>query len=146
VFLLFSVSHLRPWQPSCCLCRAGLGAYQLALPLAAALAGRRLCAALHRRRPNRAVGPPGHAGDPTSAFLVWSVLLFLRYLDQKRAALLYNPCFFWLLGLYTKQSIVFIVPVALWAVWRDRGMAVLRDRHILDRGHALAIGLFRSPS
>jgi len=60
---------------------------------------------------------------PAFAFLVWSCYFFFRYLDSGKGRDLYLVVVFTLAGLYTKQSIIFIVPaylVTLCYVYRKR--------------------------
>jgi len=67
---------------------------------------------------------------PAFAFLMWSAVLLLRYIETKRPLHLYLAAVLFLLGLYTKQSIVFLLPVYLALLWTSEGSAVLRNRHV----------------
>lgn len=78
---------------------------------------------------------------PAFSFLVWSAYLFARYRESRSPAKLYGALFLFLIGLYTKQSIIFFLPVAVVTLWLERGRKLLRDRHFWIGGILLVIGL-----
>lgn len=78
---------------------------------------------------------------PACAFLFWGVHVFLRYLEEDRPRLLYVSVLLLLGGIYTKQTVIFILPVLLWALWRAKDGAMLRLRPVWIAGVAFAVGL-----
>jgi hypothetical protein len=73
---------------------------------------------------------------PACAFLVWSAVVFLRYLDKRRPALAYALALLLAGGAYTKQTVLFIAPALIWTLWRKQG--ALRDRHLWGSAALLA--------
>ena len=67
---------------------------------------------------------------PACAFLIWSGVVFFRYLDQNRPGLFYLLVILLSAGAYTKQTVLFIVPVFAWILYSRKGRAIFRDRHI----------------
>src|SRR5215469_6782591 len=67
---------------------------------------------------------------PACAFLVWSAVVFLRYLDARKPALAYILALLLAGGAYTKQTVLFLVPALIWTLWRKQGRGALRDRHL----------------
>jgi hypothetical protein len=66
---------------------------------------------------------------PACAFLKWSAVVFFRYLDQSKPQSLYLVVVLLAAGAYTKQTVLFILPVFLWMLWSENGRAILKDRH-----------------
>jgi 4-amino-4-deoxy-L-arabinose transferase-like glycosyltransferase len=65
---------------------------------------------------------------PAISFLVWSAYFFFRYLDSARPRDLHTATALVIIGLYTKQTIIFIVPV-----------------YLLTLGYAYRKNIFRRP-
>jgi hypothetical protein len=68
---------------------------------------------------------------PAFAFLVWSLVAFFRYTDTGRRRALALAMLLFLGALYTKQSVFFLLPALAAFLLAKRGLAVLRDRHLL---------------
>ena len=75
---------------------------------------------------------------PACAFLTWSAVFFLKYLDRKKPAPAYALALLLAGGAYTKQTVLFIVPALIWTLWRKRGLNALRDRHLWGSAGLLA--------
>ncbi len=119
----------------------GVGSYALArrwlpVPLAAATA------VLAMGTPEIALwGRQVMLEVPAAAFLVWSLFVFVRYLDRDRPAALYLSLFLLLCAIYTKLSLVFIPPVlGLVLLLRD-GRGLFMQRRVWIGGAAFVIGL-----
>ena len=67
---------------------------------------------------------------PAFACLVWSTHLFLRWTEERRPRLLYLAMLILLAGLYTKQTVIFMVPVFATVLWMRRGWEPFRERHV----------------
>ncbi len=67
---------------------------------------------------------------PSFAFLIWSVWCLLRHLDHGRPAPLHASALLMVAALYTKLSVVFMLPVLAVGLLAWRGPAALRDRHV----------------
>ncbi len=78
---------------------------------------------------------------PAFAFLVWSAYAFVRYLRGAPARWLYLACALLVLGMYTKISLAFMVPVYALMLLSRRRWALLRDRHVWGALLISAIGL-----
>jgi hypothetical protein len=78
---------------------------------------------------------------PAMSFLVWSSYLFVRYQDEQRIGLFLGAILVFLLGLYTKLSIVFLFPPLLVVLWMQRGRSLLRDKWFWIGGVLLAVGV-----
>lgn len=78
---------------------------------------------------------------PAFACLTWSAFFLLRHLDTARPRDLYVSAALLVLGLYTKQSIVFLVPIALLLLWRQHGTGLLRDPRIWLLAAAIVLAL-----
>ncbi len=63
---------------------------------------------------------------PAFAFLFWSSYLLFRYIESERAYLLYGAMLVLVCGIYTKQTVVFILPVFAAVLLVAKGSAVLR--------------------
>lgn len=117
------------------------GSYRLAglwLPRTLAL----LCAATVAALPEVAFwGRQVMLEIPAFAFLVWSAYAFVRYLRGAPARWLYLACALLVLGMYTKISVVFMVPVYALMLFGRQGFGALRDRHVWAAILISAIGL-----
>lgn len=78
---------------------------------------------------------------PAYALLVWSAYFFDRVLADRKTIFLYAGLFFLLLAVYTKLTIIFILPIYGLLLLREWGMSALRERRIWFAGAALVIGL-----
>lgn len=78
---------------------------------------------------------------PACAFLFWGAHLFLCYLEQNRPRLLYWAMLLLLCGVYTKQTVIFVLPLLAWWLWRGRGLALFRLREVWLAGAGFAVGL-----
>ena len=78
---------------------------------------------------------------PACAFLFWACYALLRYLDSDRLKWLYLCAALLVGGVYTKQTVAFILPVFLGMMWAKRGKAILRDRHIWGTAALLAVAI-----
>jgi 4-amino-4-deoxy-L-arabinose transferase-like glycosyltransferase len=67
---------------------------------------------------------------PACALLVWSAVVFLRYLDHRKTSLLYWLAVLLAAGAYTKQTVLFIVPLYLGILWMQKGRSILKDRNL----------------
>jgi Dolichyl-phosphate-mannose-protein mannosyltransferase len=67
---------------------------------------------------------------PACAFLIWSAVVFLRYLDQGKTRMLYSSVLLLVAGAYTKQTVLFILPVIIGILWMRKGRSILKDRQI----------------
>jgi len=74
---------------------------------------------------------------PACAFLVWSSVVFFRYLDQNNPRLFYLLVVLLTAGAYTKQTVLFMVPVFAWSLYSRKGRAIFKCRHIWT-----GVGLF----
>ncbi len=66
---------------------------------------------------------------PSYAFLVWSAYFFVRHIREERIYLLYVCIGLFVLGAYTKLSIVFISIPYLVVLIYSRGFSLFRDKH-----------------
>jgi hypothetical protein len=78
---------------------------------------------------------------PVSAFLVWTLVWFLRFLDTNRARDLYLSAALLLAALYTKQTVVFMAPVLAAVFVAARGWQGLADRRLWRTLAAAAVGV-----
>lgn len=78
---------------------------------------------------------------PACAFLFWGAHLFLCYLERNRPRLLYWAMLLLLCGVYTKQTVIFVLPLLAWWLWRGRGLALFRLREVWLAGAGFAVGL-----
>jgi hypothetical protein len=69
---------------------------------------------------------------PACAFLIWSAVVFLKYLDTRKPAVAYALALLLAGGAYTKQTVLFIVPALIWTLWRRQGAGAFRDRHLWE--------------
>jgi hypothetical protein len=76
---------------------------------------------------------------PACAFLLWGAHWFLRWLDDAKPWRLYLAVVLLLAGLYTKQTVVFILPVLLVLLLLRRGRSGLADRHVWIAGGLAAV-------
>lgn len=67
---------------------------------------------------------------PAFAFLVWSAVALTSYRRTGRTPMLYLAALLLVLAMYTKISTAFLAPVFAVVLLRDRGWAILKDRHI----------------
>jgi hypothetical protein len=67
---------------------------------------------------------------PAMALLAWSALFLLRHLETARLGDLVVAVAFFMLGLYTKQSIIFLAPVAGLLLWQRHRTGLLRQWRI----------------
>jgi hypothetical protein len=67
---------------------------------------------------------------PALALLAWSAVFLLRHLERARLPDLVVAAAFFVLGLYAKQSIIFLAPVAAVLLWRRHGGGLLRQWQI----------------
>ncbi|MBV8841171.1 MAG: glycosyltransferase family 39 protein [Bryobacterales bacterium] len=67
---------------------------------------------------------------PVCAFLIWTAVAFVRYLEDRRPGLAYAVAVLLAGAAYTKQTSMFIVPALLWTGWRKFGPALFKDRHV----------------
>ena len=67
---------------------------------------------------------------PAFAFLVWSAVALTSYRRTGRTPMLYLAALLLVLAMYTKISTAFLAPVFALVLLRDRGWAILKDRHI----------------
>lgn len=66
---------------------------------------------------------------PAYAWMVWSAVFFVRYLNEERPAFLYASNALLVFGLYTKLNLIFFAPVLAVALVAARGASLFRDRH-----------------
>ena len=67
---------------------------------------------------------------PAYAWLVFSIVFFLRYLDDAKPKFLYLTAIFLLCALYTKQTVIFAFVVFVFVLLATQGIATLRQRHV----------------
>lgn len=77
---------------------------------------------------------------PATAWLVWGVYAFTRFLRFDRRRDLIVSALLLLAALYTKYNVVFIVVVLFLGSFAARGAGLLRDRRVLWAALAAAIG------
>jgi len=78
---------------------------------------------------------------PAFAFLIWSCYFFLRYFVDQRSRDLYLAVLLLVIGTYTKQTVVFIVPaylVTLYYVYRN---TMFRRREVWWSGALFSAGM-----
>ena len=63
---------------------------------------------------------------PMFAFLIWSAYVLF---SPRRSSRLYLLALLLIGAVYTKQTVIFILPVYAWVLYSQKGAAVLRDRH-----------------
>ena len=78
---------------------------------------------------------------PAYAWLTFSALVFLQYLDNGKIRDLYLAMILMLCALYTKQNVVFAVVVFALLMLKVRGVLVLKERHVWQAIILFAIGL-----
>jgi hypothetical protein len=78
---------------------------------------------------------------PACAFLIWSTYVLFQYLDQEAVWKLYLLVVLLGCGAYTKQTILFVVPVFAWALWDKKRWSLLRDGHFWGSVILFAVGL-----
>lgn len=78
---------------------------------------------------------------PTFAFLIWSIIFFYRYVDSHIRRNLYIGAFLLLCALYTKQTVVWIIPVIAILLLSYEGRPLLRARHVWATALLFLIGL-----
>jgi hypothetical protein len=130
-FLLLGVGHpTAQLSISVFYLAAAYGAYALSrrwLPWAGALAA----ALLFVGAPEAALwGRQVMLEIPACAFLFWSCWVFLKYLDRRRALLLFTSLVLLVMGMNTKQTLVFIAPVFAIMLWSACGWKFVRDRKV----------------
>ena len=78
---------------------------------------------------------------PAIAFLMWSACFFFRYLDSERPRDLYLVAAFVVAGAYTKQTIIFIVPVYLLTLCYVYGKGIFRRPAVWWSALLLGVGM-----
>src|SRR6267378_984895 len=78
---------------------------------------------------------------PACAFLIWSAYVLFRYLEKGAAWRLYLMAVLLVCGAYTKQTVLFAVPVFIWALWDQKRWSLFRDRHFWGAATFFAVGL-----
>ncbi|MCX5700292.1 MAG: glycosyltransferase family 39 protein [Candidatus Omnitrophica bacterium] len=66
---------------------------------------------------------------PVYAFLLWSIYFLFYYLKTNKICFIYISMVVFTMGLYTKQTIVFIIPVMLWVLLRRERLALFKNYH-----------------
>src|SRR5271157_1577838 len=78
---------------------------------------------------------------PAIAFLVWSAYFFFRYSDSERPRDLYLVAAFVVAGAYTKQTIIFIVPVYLLTLCYAYGKGIFHRSEVWWSALLLGVGM-----
>jgi hypothetical protein len=78
---------------------------------------------------------------PACAFLFWACYALLRYLDSDNRWWLYLCAALLVGGIYTKQTVGFVLPVFLWMIWRRNGKEMVRDRRLWITAALLLIAI-----
>lgn len=78
---------------------------------------------------------------PACTFLFWAAHYGLRSIEEEKPRYFYGATILLLLGIYTKQTVVFLLPVLLLLMLRSKGWALLRSRTFWWNGVIFAVGL-----
>ncbi len=78
---------------------------------------------------------------PAYAFLIWSVYLYLRFLDEEKPTLLYGAVIVYCLGLYTKLSIIFLLPIFLLTLLWFKGTKLFNKRYVWGSAILFIVGI-----
>jgi hypothetical protein len=78
---------------------------------------------------------------PACAFVFWSSHLFLRYLEDDRPRSLHIAMLLLLLGVYTKQTVIFALPLFGCMLWKEKGASKWRDRQVWMTLGIFCVGL-----
>ncbi len=78
---------------------------------------------------------------PAFAFLIWSAYVLFAWLDRPRPWRLYLLAALMIGGVYTKQTVIFILPVYAWLLYSKQDAALLRNRHAWAAAAFLCIGV-----
>jgi 4-amino-4-deoxy-L-arabinose transferase-like glycosyltransferase len=78
---------------------------------------------------------------PAYAWLTFSILCFLRYLDSTKPRFPYLTAVFLLCALYTKQTVPFAPVVFALVLLAVQGVATLRQRHVWLTALLFAVAL-----
>jgi Dolichyl-phosphate-mannose-protein mannosyltransferase len=141
-YLLFGVSHATALGTVAFFyALLALGSYALARrmlpPLSATAAALMVCAVPAVAFWGRQV----MTEIPAYAFLVWSAFFFDRAMVDRRPVDLYAATGVLLLALYTKLTVLFILPVYAVLLLAHRGAPALRDRHVLGAAGVATLGI-----
>lgn len=96
---------------------------------------------VHRDTWHGALGATGNPEIPAITFLVWSAYFLFRYLDSGRPRDLYLVAAFVIAGVYTKQTIIFIVPAYLLTLCYVYRKAILSRSEVWWSALILGVGM-----